>query len=101
MALSEARASRFPCGDVWCRHTDSGLPLLTRVTFSACRAHYPGGSVGCFSVLLARSRAGFLPQPHWPSRTQRTVGIHGIRFEACSSFTGVKACRFAHPPLVG
>jgi hypothetical protein len=40
----------------------SGLPLLTRIAFSACRAHYPGGSVRCFSVdTVARSRAGLFP----------------------------------------
>jgi len=33
--------------------TDSGLPLLTRVTFSACRAHYPGGSVWVLLGLIS------------------------------------------------
>jgi hypothetical protein len=35
----------------------SGLPLLTQITFSACRAHYPGGSVRCFSVISWRAPA--------------------------------------------
>src|SRR5271169_1299788 len=32
-----------------------GSPPLTRVTFPACCAHYPGGSNGCWCRLLPRS----------------------------------------------
>ena len=39
----------------------AGRPLLTRITFSACRAHYPGGSVRCSRLILTRSRAGLFP----------------------------------------
>ena len=37
-------------------------PSLTQIAFSACRAHYPGGSDGCFSVHHWRAPApGFFP----------------------------------------
>ena len=77
--------------------TDSGLPLLTQVTFSACRAHYPGGSVRCFSVPLARSRAGFLPyitdgrHPRYSFR-----GLHELHWyyglQICSPTFGGLGC---------
>jgi hypothetical protein len=38
----------------------TGLPPITRTTFPACRAHYPGGSTGCSCRLLPRSYS--LPQ---------------------------------------
>ena len=57
MTLSEAQASRHPDDDVRSATAGSGLPLLTRITFSACRAHYPGGSVRCFSVDMWRAPA--------------------------------------------
>ena len=38
-----------------------GPPPLTQITFPACRAHYPGGSVRCSRLILARSRAGLFP----------------------------------------
>ena len=37
-----------------------GSPPITRTTFPACRAHYPGGSNGCACRLLPRSYS--LPQ---------------------------------------
>src|SRR6516225_6296305 len=37
-----------------------GSPSITRTTFPACRAHYPGGSSRCVRRLLPRSRG--LPQ---------------------------------------
>ena len=37
-----------------------GSPPITRTTFPACRAYYPGGSSGCACRLLPRSRG--LPQ---------------------------------------
>src|SRR3954452_16530039 len=56
--------------------TSPGYPPLAQITFSACRAHYPGGPeqvlVGC--SLSAR-----------PSPFFRRVGIHIVTFEACSS----------------
>jgi hypothetical protein len=36
-----------------------------------------------------------------PSPISWRVGVHITTFEACSSFTRVTACRFAHPPYVG
>jgi hypothetical protein len=48
MTLSEAQARRHP---------GSGLPLLTRITFSACCAHYPGGSVRASRLSLWRAPA--------------------------------------------
>lgn len=75
MTLSEAQASRHPCDDVWYKTAGSGLPLLTQITFSACRAHYPGGSVRCFSVnQLARSRAGLFPnRSGLPAHNERSA----------------------------
>ena len=49
----------------------NGSPPITRTTFPACRAHYPGGSSG---------------------------GIRIVTFEACSGFTHVTARRIAQPP---
>ncbi len=57
------------------------------------------GSV-CFGYSCAFPRAG-IPEPLWPSRNERPVGTHILSFEACSSFTLVTACGFAHPPFVG
>src|SRR5437870_1811806 len=39
----------------------SGLPLLTRITFSTCRAHYPGGSIPGTSRSFARLPARAFP----------------------------------------
>src|SRR3954468_15488331 len=72
--------------------TSPGYPPLAQITFSACRAHYPGGPeqvlVGSFPVRAAFPvlQAGRHPHRH---------------FEACSSFTRVTACTVARPPYVG
>src|SRR5215207_7211697 len=58
MALSEAQASRRPVGFV---AAGSGLPLLTQITFSACRAPYPGGSIAGTSRWFARLPARAFP----------------------------------------
>src|SRR5215212_2921635 len=57
-------------------------------------------SVLRFSFMM-RSRIRLYPKSLWPSLNRRQVGIHNFPFEACSSFTRVTACRFAHPPFVG
>src|SRR5712692_3621477 len=42
--------------------TDSGLPLLTQITFSTCRAHYPGGSIlVLLGIFCAAPHAGHFP----------------------------------------
>jgi hypothetical protein len=103
-ALSEAQVSRDPIGRVGVASTGSGLPPITQMSFSACRAHYPGGSVWYSLVRvdwqMALSRARDFPKPLWPSRNERPVGIHNFPFEACSIFTHVTACGFARPPIV-
>ena len=100
MTLSEAQASRDPIDHVGVASTGSGLPPITQIAFSPCRAHYPGGPVWYTCRLkMALSRAG-IPKPLWPSRNERPVGIHNFPFEACSSFTRVTACGFAGPPNV-
>src|SRR5579872_3210991 len=58
MTLSEAQASRHPVGFVV---ADSGLPLLTQITFSTCRAPYPGGSMSGTSRWIARLPARVFP----------------------------------------
>ena len=102
MTLSEAQASRRPIDGVGVAPTGSGLPPITQMTFSTCRAHYPGGSVwyACRFSNGAFPRQGF-PKPLWPSRNERPVGIHKFPFEACSSFTRVTACGVARPPKRG
>ena len=50
MTLSEAQASRRPDDAVRSCSAGSGLPSITRTTFPACRAHYPGGSNRCVSI---------------------------------------------------
>jgi hypothetical protein len=64
----------------------TGLPPITRTTFPACRAHYPGGSTGCSCRLLPRSYS--LPQMAGGSASA----------EACSGFTRITARRIAQPP---
>src|SRR5216684_1766766 len=67
-----------------------GSPPITRTTFPACRAHYPGESSG-----VRMSIASPLIQP---SPNGRRVGIRVVTFEACSGFTHVTARRTAQPP---
>ena len=64
-----------------------------------CRRHYPGGPLGS-----DRSWDGlfqplpFPPQRRRPSPSECEVGVHIGRFEACSTFTCVTACRLAASP---
>src|SRR4051795_10575256 len=66
---------------------------VTRITFPACRAHYPGGSRRVhLSIASPLTR---------PSPLCRRVGIRTSTFEACSGFTHVTARRIAQPPRGG
>jgi hypothetical protein len=60
-----------------------------RITFPACRAHYPTNRTGALG-------------DHFPVRTAFPVMQAGRRrtftFEACSAFTHVAARRIARPP---
>ncbi len=64
-----------------------------------CRRHYPGGPLG-----PDRSWDGLFqpfsihPQRQRPSPSDCKVGVHIGRFEACSTFTCVTACRLAASP---
>ena len=64
-----------------------------------CRRHYPGGPLGS-----DRSWDGLFhpfpihPQRRRPSPSECEVGVHIGRFEACSTFTRVTACRLAASP---
>src|SRR5258708_5226319 len=49
-ALSEAQVSRDPTGRVGVPSAGSGLPPITQMAFSACRAHSPRGSVWYVSI---------------------------------------------------
>src|SRR6476620_11261537 len=66
---------------------------VTRITFPACRAHYPGGS--------RRVRVSIASPLTRPSPFCRRVGIRTSTFEACSGFTHVTARRIAQPPRGG
>jgi len=99
MTLSEAQASRDPIDRVGVSSTDSGLPPITQMAFSACRAHYPGGSVRYRSIREWRCPAPGIPEPRWPSQNERLVGIHNFPFEACSSFTRVTTGEASWPSL--
>ena len=66
---------------------------VTRLTFPACRAHYPGGS--------RRVHVSIASPLTRPSPFCRRVGIRTSTFEACSGFTHVTACRIAQPPKGG
>src|SRR4051794_10352085 len=63
---------------------------VTRITFPACRAHYPGGS--------RRVRLSIASPLTRPSPLCRRVGIRTSTFEACSGFTRVTAPRVSRPP---
>jgi hypothetical protein len=52
MALSETQTGRDPDGRVEVASTSSGLPPITQIAFSTCRAHYPGGSIRFFGFGL-------------------------------------------------
>jgi hypothetical protein len=80
-----------PCGDVEAATpAHDGPPPITRITLSACRAHYPGGS--------RRVRSSIASPLARPSPFCRRVGIRTSTFEACSGFTHVTARRIAQPP---
>ena len=67
-----------------------GSPPITRITFTACRAHYPGGSQW---VQMSIASPSARPSPlFW------RVGIRIFTFEACSDFTHVTARCIARPP---
>ena len=80
-----------PCGDVEAATlAHDGPPAITRITLSACRAQYPGGSRRVpLSIASPLTR---------PSPLCRRVGIRISTFEACSGFTRATACRIAQPP---
>ena len=93
MTLSASRTGHPPIEDVGgATSTSAGSPEITKTTFPACRAQYPGGPNRCVSVSFLFAR---------PSPVNRRVGIHNFTFEACSSFTRVTACKIARPPKDG
>jgi len=74
MTLSETQASRRPIDDVGVASTGSGLPPITQIAFSTCRAHYPGGSIWYVSI-------GYGAVPRWDSQIalafpERRAGRH-------------------------
>ena len=87
MTLSESQASRRPDGDVR-SPAGPGLPLLTRITFSTCRAPYPGGSMaGTSRWICAAPRAGF---------SQHRSGLPGPNYRSAST---LNFSRFAQASL--
>ena len=77
----------------------ASLPNADHLPYMPCSLPRWTGEV-LLGSLVSRSRDGLFPHRTWPSRNEGPVGIHNIRFEACSSFTRVTACRFARPPFV-
>ncbi len=78
--------------EFWLRATTSlrwGFPCSDNFHLHACRRQYPGGTVGCVSLL---------PQRRRPSPLSGRVGFRITVFEACSAFTHVPACMLlSHP----
>jgi hypothetical protein len=64
----------------------------------ACRRHYPGGPLVRIALGSAYSNRYPAYQRLRPSPSLCWVGVHIGRFEACSTFTRVTACRFAASP---
>jgi hypothetical protein len=57
MALSDSRRGRRSRSSVEAATlAHDGSPPITRITFPACRAHYPGGPNGCSCRFLPRPR---------------------------------------------
>src|SRR5713226_2926051 len=88
MALSETQAGRHPCGRVGVASTSSGLPLLTRITFSTCRAHYPGGSMA--------STSRWSSDAYQTDFSQHRSGLPGANYRSAST---VNFSRFAQASL--
>jgi hypothetical protein len=63
-----------------------------------CSRHYPGGPLGSDRSWTAYSSLAIHPQRRRPSPLSCRVGVHIGRFEACSTFTRVTACRLAASP---
>jgi hypothetical protein len=71
---------------------NDGSPPITRTTFPACRAYYPGGSSGCACRLLPTLIGAF---PVWQ------VGRHPhCHFRGLHRLHSVTARRIAQPPKV-
>ena len=88
MTLSETQARRHPFDDVGVSPSGSGLPLLPPITFSACCAHYPGGSIlvlfGWFAFPrdgLSQSRSGL------PGTNDRSASTSFLSRPAQASLT--------------
>ncbi len=82
-----------------------GTPLTawaSRVAFDlrlpTCRRQYPGGPLGRIAHGTAYSNRFPARQRLRPSPNRGWVGDHIGRFEACSTFTRVTACRLAASP---
>jgi len=76
MTLSETQASRNPIDHVGVASTSSGLPPITQIAFSACRAHYPGGPVWYGSI-----PNGAIPRRGFPNRS----GLPGTNGRSAST----------------
>ena len=76
MTLSETQASRNPIDHVGVASTSSGLPPITQIAFSACRAHYPGGPVWYGSI-----PNGAIPRRGFPNR----AGLPGTNGRSAST----------------
>jgi len=79
----------------------SGLPSITRTTFPACRAHYPGGSNRCLSILAGAFPHRVLPDSLWPSRRTHPVGIHGFMFRGLLRLHSRYGLQVCSPTLCG
>ena len=69
-----------------------GLPVLRTLSLCTCCRHYPGAADG-------RTRCSNSPIRIRLPRKGCRVGLHIVRFEACSAFTRVAACTLARSPM--
>ncbi len=101
--LRYPRRPSLSLAGVWLRGERRFTARVSRVALDlhvpTCRRHYPGGPLGS-----DRSWDGLFqpfsihPQRQRPSPSECKVGVHIGRFEACSTFTCVTACRLAASP---
>jgi hypothetical protein len=96
MTLSDAqgRPPSFPTTFGDATSASPGPPPITRITFPACCAHYPGGSAQVrLSVALFPVPFGL---PRYAGGSASTTYFRGLL-----KLHAVTACRIAHPPFVG
>jgi hypothetical protein len=91
---AQGRPPSFPTTFGDATSASPGPPPITRITFPACCAHYPGGSAQVrLSVALFPVPFGL---PRYAGGSASTTYFRGLL-----KLHAVTACRIAHPPFVG